>query len=252
DDDSDLAVIKVGDVPDDVHPLQLGDSDQVQVGEWVIAIGSPFGLGSTMTLGIVSARGRTIPSGVTPFSIPEAIQTDAAINPGNSGGPLLNLRGEVIGVNAQIANSGVRANAGVGFAIPVNTVRRVAPVLIENGVYVWPWLGVSGGSISMVLQEANELASQQGAYIASVSEGGPADDAGLRGATRTIQIDGGQIPVGGDVVIAIDGVPVANFDELLREIAKHLPGDQVELTILRDGRELNLNVELEARPQDFG
>jgi S1-C subfamily serine protease len=251
DDDSDLAVIKVDDIPDGVRPLRLGDSEQVQVGEWVIAIGSPFGLGSTMTLGIVSARGRTIPSGVTPFSIPEAIQTDAAINPGNSGGPLLNLRGEVIGVNAQIASGGVRANAGVGFSIPVNTVRRVAPTLIENGVYIWPWLGVSGGSVGMVVQQANGLETQQGAYIASVSEGGPAADAGLRGATRTVQIDGGQVPVGGDVVIAIDGTPIANFDELLREIASRAPGDRVELTVLRDGRQLNLIVDLEARPQDF-
>jgi S1-C subfamily serine protease len=150
DDDSDLAVIQVHSLPENVHPLPLGDSDLVDVGEWVVAIGNPFGLGSSMTLGIVSAVGRTIPSGATPFAIPQAIQTDAAINPGNSGGPLLDLKGEVIGVNAQIASGGAQANAGVGFAIPSNVVRIVAPVLMEAGAYEWPWLGVEGGSISAI------------------------------------------------------------------------------------------------------
>src|SRR5690606_9896833 len=134
DQDSDLAVLRVEQLPADVHPLPLADSDSVRTGEWVIAMGNPFGFESSMTIGIVSAVGRSIPSGVTPFSIPEAIQTDAAINPGNSGGPLLNLNGEVIGVNAQIrTDPGVRANSGVGFAIPSNVVRLVAPVLIEEG-----------------------------------------------------------------------------------------------------------------------
>jgi 2-alkenal reductase len=250
DDDSDLAVIKVEDIPQGVQPLVVGNSDNVQAGEWVIAIGSPFGLGSTMTLGIVSAKGRTIPSGVTPFSIPEAIQTDAAINPGNSGGPLLNLRGEVIGVNAQIASE-VRANAGVGFAIPSNVVRRVAPVLIEEGIYEWPWLGVSGGSVGLAVQQANGLPTQNGAYIDSVVTDGPADRAGLVGSRGTRTVDGQQLPAGGDVVMAIDGVRVDNFNDLLSQIAAHQPGDQVRLTVLRDGREGTVTVELDARPQDF-
>ena len=250
DDDSDIAVIKVEDIPQGVHPLRVGDSDKVQAGEWVIAIGSPFGLGSTMTLGIVSAKGRTIPSGVTPFSIPEAIQTDAAINPGNSGGPLLNLDGEVIGVNAQIASE-VRANAGVGFAIPANVVRRVAPVLIAEGIYEWPWLGVSGGSVGLAVQQANRLPTQQGAYIDSVISGGPADQAGLVGSQGTRTVDGHPLPVGGDIVLAIDGVRVDDFNKLLTEIASHQPGDRVRLTVLRSGREGTVTVELAGRPQDF-
>jgi 2-alkenal reductase len=252
DDDSDLAVIRVDNLPANVRAVPLGDSDTVMVGEWVMALGSPFGLGSSFTLGIVSARGRTIPSGVTPFSIPEAIQTDAAINPGNSGGPLLNLRGEVIGVNAQIASSGVRANAGVGFAIPANIVAKVVPALIEDGEYVWPWLGISGGSVNLYIQQANRLDRQAGAYISQVSSGGPAERAGLRGSTGTRNLQGQNVPVGGDVVVAIDGQGVENFGDLLRLVAAREPGDVVELTVLRDGRERAVEVTLDPRPQTFG
>jgi len=251
DDDSDLAVIKVKELPPDVHPLPLGDSDQVQAGEWVVAIGSPFGLGSSMTLGIVSATGRVIPSGATPFAIPQAIQTDAAINPGNSGGPLLNLQGQIIGVNAQIATGGTPANAGVGFAIPSNIVRRVVPVLIRHGVYQWPWLGVTGGSVNLLIMEANELGSQQGAYIDGVVPDGPADKAGLRGSSGTVRIDGVSVPVGGDVIAAVDGKPVANFDELLLETAMRKPGDEMQLTVIREGRRLEITVTLAARPADL-
>jgi len=140
DDDSDLAVLQVEEMAGGAIPLPLGDSNQLSAGQWVVAIGNPFSLGGSITLGIVSAVGRSIPSGVTPFAIPEAIQTDAAINPGNSGGPLLNLQGQVVGVNAQIRTTGVvPANSGVGFAVPVNVVRQVVPVLIAQGQYQWPW-----------------------------------------------------------------------------------------------------------------
>ncbi|MCI0398262.1 MAG: trypsin-like peptidase domain-containing protein [Chloroflexi bacterium] len=252
DDDSDLAVIRVQQLAEGAHPLPLGDSDQTAVGEWVIAIGNPFGLGSSMTVGIVSALGRTIASGITPFSIPQAIQTDAAINPGNSGGPLLNLEGEVIGVNAQIATGGAsRGNVGVGFAIPSNVVRLVAPALIEAGAYDWPWLGVSGGSVNLIVMEANNLETQQGAYIHQVIPGGPADEAGLQGTTGVANVNGVEAPVGGDVVVAVDGQPVQTFDDMLARIAFMNPGDTVTLTILRDGQQREVDVTLQARPSEF-
>jgi 2-alkenal reductase len=252
DDDSDLAIIQVAELPEDVYPLPLGDSDETEAGEWVLAIGSPFGLGSSMTLGIVSAIGRSIPSGATPFAIPQAIQTDAAINPGNSGGPLLNLQGEVVGVNAQIASGGTPANAGVGFAIPSNVVRRVAPVLIARGAYQWPWLGVEGTSVGIIIMEANDLQTQQGAYIDRVEPGGPADEAGLEGSSGTATVEGLEVPVGGDVIVAFDGDPVIDWSDLLVDVAFSNPDDTVTLTVLRDGERQEFTVELRARPEDFG
>jgi S1-C subfamily serine protease len=252
DPDSDLAVIKVDELPEDVHPLPIGDSDTVQTGDLVVAIGNPFSQASSMSMGIVSATGRAIPSGATPFNIPQAIQTDAAINPGNSGGPLINMDGEVIGVNAQIATNGVSANAGVGFSIPSNVVRRVVPVLIEEGSYQWPWLGVSGGDVSIYLQEADDLPSQQGAYIASVEAGGPADKAGLQGSDAQTQIDGIDFPTGGDVVTEVDGLPVEDFNDLLVEVASRQPGDTMTLTVLHNGQTEQVEVQLEPRPENFG
>jgi S1-C subfamily serine protease len=253
DPDSDLAVIKVAELPEGVHPLAIGDSDTVKTGDMVVAIGNPFSQSSSMSMGIVSATGRAIPSGATPFNIPQAIQTDAAINPGNSGGPLINMDGEVIGVNAQIATGGgVSANAGVGFSIPSNVVRRVVPVLIQDGSYQWPWLGVSGGDVSIYLQEADNLPSQQGAYIASVEPGGPADKAGLQGSTTETQIDGIDLPTGGDVVTEVDGLPVENFNDLLVEVASRQPGDTMTLTLLHNGQTEEVDVTLEPRPENFG
>jgi 2-alkenal reductase len=251
DPDSDLAVIRVDDLPDNVHPLPLADSDQVRVGEWVVAIGSPFGLGSTLTVGVVSALERSIPSGATPFDIPQAIQTDAALNPGNSGGPLLNLDGQVVGVNAQIAASGTGGNLGVGFAIPSNVVRRVAPSLIEVGGYQWPWLGVEIADVGLLIAEANNLPSQDGAMIATVVSGGPAEAAGLRGATGTRNVGGQPVPIGGDVVVAFNGEPVVDSSHLLVLIANSDPRDQVTLTILRNGQEQDVTVNLRPRPSDF-
>jgi S1-C subfamily serine protease len=248
DDDSDLAVIKVDSLVEGAHPLPLGDSDQVEVGEWVVAIGNPFSLGGSMSLGIVSARGRSIPSGVAGFVIPEAIQTDAAINPGNSGGPLLNLEGEVIGINAQIASGESGVGSGVGFAIPSNIIRRVVPVLIADGVYEWPWLGVEGVDLNLIIQQANDLDVQQGAYINTVIAGGPADKAGLRGSSGTKQIDAFSVPVGGDVVIKADGQSVADFDDLLSIVASKNPGAVLMLTVLRDGKQQEIAVTLEVRP----
>jgi S1-C subfamily serine protease len=251
--DSDLAVLRVAELPETTRPLALADSDGVQVGEWVIAIGNPFGLASSLTFGIVSAVGRDIPTGVTPFAIPQAIQTDAAINPGNSGGPLLNLNGEVVGVNAQIAiQAGQPANLGVGFAIPSNTVRRVAPVLIEQGHYRWPWLGVSGSGVNLALQMANNLPNQLGTYIVEVVEGSPAARAGLQGARDSTFIDGfGNVPVGGDVIVQADGVEIRDMSDLLVAIAARTPGEIMNLVILRNGEEVEIDVELAPRPGEF-
>jgi 2-alkenal reductase len=251
DPDSDLAVLLVKDMPEGVHSLPLGDSDAVAVGEWVAAIGNPFAIGTSMSVGIVSATGRMIASGATPFSIPEAIQTDAAINPGNSGGPLLNLNGEVVGVNAQIATGGTaNASTGVGFAIPSNVVRRVAPALIEAGRYEWPWLGITGESVNLLLAQANDLPDQHGAYLHEIVTGGPADKAGLHGSTRTDVVSGVDVPVGGDVVVAADGEPVNTFTDLLVITSQHQPGDSLTLTVLRGGQRQDVAVALEPRPEE--
>jgi 2-alkenal reductase len=244
DGDSDLAIVRVDKFAEGAHPLPLGDSDQVQPGEWVIAIGNPFELGGSMTVGIVSAVGRVIPS-LTMFSIPQAIQTDAAINPGNSGGPLLDLQGEVIGVNAQIQSGGVRANAGVGFAIPSNIVKLVVPALIEKGTYDWPWLGVSGTKVDLTIMQANNLDSQRGAYIHDVISDSPAAEAGLQGSSSQDQ------PVGGDVVIEADGKPIADFSDLLIDVAFKKPGDKMDLTILRNGQPRKITVTLARRPANL-
>jgi len=251
--DSDLAVVRVDELPENTHPLPLGDSDLVEPGQWVVAIGNPFGLSSTMTTGIVSAVGRAIPSEAVGFSIPQSIQTDAAINPGNSGGPLLSLSGEVIGVNAQIATGGqVMANAGVGFAIPANIVRRVIPVLIEEGSYRWPWLGVvAPPGVDLFIKEANNLETQAGAYIHQVVEGGPADQAGLQGTEEIVEVDGIEVPVGGDVVIEANGERIDDFNDLLVQVAFASPGDQMDLTIIREGQQRTVTVELGARPENF-
>jgi 2-alkenal reductase len=246
---SDLAVVKVDQLPAGVEPLELGTIDSLAVGQTVIAIGNPFGLEGTLTRGVISALGRTIPA-LTPFSIPQSIQTDAAINPGNSGGPLLNLKGEVIGVNAQIETDGTnRSNLGVGFAIPVSIVRLVVPGLIANGEYEWAWVGVRGGDLTPELVEAMDLPVDRGAYIAEVVPDGPADGAGLHGADDTETVRSRPVEVGGDIVTAIDGQPVNSFDDLLVYVAlKSGPGKDVVITVLRDGKYMDISVTLEKRP----
>ncbi|MFC2026252.1 S1C family serine protease [Chloroflexota bacterium] len=246
---SDLAVIKVESLPAGVIPLILGDIDEVAVGQTVIAIGNPFGLGGTLTGGIVSALGRTIPA-LTPRSIPQSIQTDAAINPGNSGGPLLNMSGEVIGVNAQIETGNTsRSNSGVGFAIPVSILERVIPELIKDGEYEWAWLGVRGGGVTPALAKAMNLPVEHGAYIASVEDNGPADKANIRGANDVSSYEGRQVEVGGDVIIAIDGVPIRSFGDLLIFISlQTTPGQEVTLTIIRDGETKDLVLKMGERP----
>ncbi|HSB67333.1 MAG TPA: trypsin-like peptidase domain-containing protein [Anaerolineales bacterium] len=245
---SDLAILKV-DLPDGSKPIPLGTMDELAVGQSVVAIGNPFGLEGTLTRGIISALGRTIPA-LTIYSIPQAIQTDAAINPGNSGGPLINLNGEVIGVNAQIeTNNTSNSNLGIGFAIPVSIIRRVAPALIESGHYDWSWLGVSGGDVNPYLVKAMNLPVEQGAYVSTLTEGGPALAAGLRGTTETITQDGHTIEIGGDVITAIDGQPVKTFDDMLVYLSLNTsPGQTVKLTLLRDGKYQDVSLQLGTRP----
>ncbi len=248
---SDLAVVRVDQVPAGAKPIPAGDMNEVAVGQTVVAIGNPFGLGGTLTRGIISALGRTIPA-LTSFSIPQAIQTDAPINPGNSGGPLLNLKGEFIGVNAQIETGGSsRSNSGIGFAIPVSIVTRVAPALIQDGKYQWGWLGVTGHSLNPAMVKAMHLPVTQGAYISQVISGGPAEQANLQGTTGETSEGNRQVEVGGDVITAIDGVPVNSFDDILIYIALNTtPGQNVTLTIIRDGKTQEIPLTLQPRPAE--
>ena len=247
---SDLAVVKV-DLPAGVQPLPLGDMDEVAVGQTVVAIGNPFGLSNTLTRGIISALGRTIPA-LTVFRIPQAIQTDAAVNHGSSGGPLLNINGEVIGVNAQIeTDSEDGDNSGVAFAVPVSLIKRVVPALVQNGEYVWAWLGVRGNDVTPELVKAMNLPVEQGAYLWEVLSDGPAIKAGLRGASDSLTIDGRTVDVGGDVITSIDGQPIKTFDDMLVYIAlETVPGQEVTLTVLRDGEYQEVTAVLEPRPSD--
>lgn len=253
DPDSDLAVIKVQVDPAELHPAPLGDSDALQVGQQVVAIGNPFGLQGTMTTGIISALGRSLPVGeASPtggrFSIPDIIQTDAAINPGNSGGALLNLQGEVVGITNAI-ESPVRANSGIGFAIPSAIVKRVVPALIQNGRYEHAWLGVSVRTVGPDLAKALGLSVERGAQIIEVTASSPAAKAGLRGGNRQVQFQGQTIPAGGDVIIAIDGQPVRKSDDLITYLTRNTSvGQTVQLTIVRDGQQQTVSVKLEARP----
>ena len=258
DTDSDLAVIKVEAPPEELSPLPFGDSSEIQVGQTVVAIGNPFGLSGTMTLGIVSAFGRTLQSlHETPdgklFTAGDIIQTDAAINPGNSGGPLLNLDGEVIGVNRAIrtynfTDSEEPLNSGVGFAIAINLVKRVAPSLISTSAYDYPYLGITSlDDLSLVQQEALKLPQPNGAYVIAVTPGSPADKAGLIGGE--VSTDGIGLNAGGDLIIAIDGKTVYQFGDLLSYLLNHKsPGDTITLTVLRNGQEMQLDLVLGSRP----
>lgn len=235
---ADLAVIQI-EPPTGItlRPLPLADADRVNVGNWVLAFGTPFGLDNTMTLGIISATGRGFPLGATggpQYTLPDVLQTDAAINPGNSGGPLLNLLGEVVGVNFAI-NSATRSNSGVGFAIPVNIVNRVVPALIADGNYAYPYIGISGGSVTPQLAEQENIPENVfGVWVGGVPQGGPADDAGLQE---------------GDIITAIDGTEVRSFDELVSYLINNTEVDQeVTLNVLRNGDQRELSLTLEERP----
>jgi S1-C subfamily serine protease len=245
--DSDLAVIKVDELPDGVKPLPLADADGIQVGQFAVAIGNPFGEQGSMSLGIISGLGRSLRSQretatASTYSLPQVIQTDAPINPGNSGGPLLNLDGEVIGVNAAIAST-TGTNSGVGFSIPVAAVKRVVPSLIEDGKYVYPYLGASfDAEITLDEQALYGVSQTLGAYVVSVTPGSPADNAGLIAAnSRTGE--------GGDLVVEIDGYPINDFSDLNSYLVFHTQvGQTIEITVLRGGERVVLPLTLGARP----
>jgi len=245
---TDIAVIKVSEKPRLLHPLQIGDSSLLQVGEQVAAIGNPFGLSGSMTSGIVSQMGRLLATQDTGFSIPDVIQTDAAINPGNSGGPLLNMKGQVIGINTAI-QSGTGEFSGIGFAVPSNTISKIVPTLIEEGKYPHPWIGIVGQDIDPVLAKVLDLKQAKGFLVMTVVDGSPADKAGLKGMSQTQVIDGKEYPVDGDIIISVDGKEVRKISDILIHLQREKSvGDEMVLGILRDGDFMDLILKLVERP----
>lgn len=248
--EKDLAVLKIKAPAKLLSPIPVGSSDNLMVGQSVFAIGNPFGLDQTLTTGVISALGREIKAADgTP--IRGVIQTDAAINPGNSGGPMLNARGEVIGV-AFMLQSITRANSGVGFGIPVYFVERVSKAIIERGSYEHPWIGISGTTLSPFMIRELGLDAEYGVLISEVIPGGPAAKAGLRGGDEEVTLEGVDFVVGGDIIIAIDDQPVKVFDDLLAYLGRYTePGMEITLTILRDGETLQAPIVLEPRPDSL-
>ena len=245
---TDIAVIKVSEKPRLLHPLQIGDSSLLRVGEQVAAIGNPFGLSGSMTSGIVSQMGRLMATPDTAFSIPDVIQTDAAINPGNSGGPLLNMKGQVIGINTAI-QSITGGNSGIGFAVPSNTVSKIVPVLIEDGKYHHPWIGITGQDIDPDLAQALQLKQAKGFMIITVVDASPADKAGLKGRTITLETGGKAYPAGGDIIISVDDKEVRKISDILIHLQREKSvGDEMVLGVLRDGEFLHITLELVERP----
>ena len=256
--DSDIAVIKVDAPSDQLNPLPLGDSNDIKVGQIVVAIGNPLGYDGTMTTGVISSLGRTLASlheapGGNFFTAGDIIQTDAAINPGNSGGPLLNLDGEVVGVNFAIQSnsidlSGNPINSGIGFAVSINIVKRVVPDLIDKGYYDYPYLGISSlPEVTIYLQEELELPQTSGVYILEVAPGSPADEAELRAGETPSDMPG--YYTGGDLITAIDGIEVRDFSDMITYILNNTnPGDIVTFTLLRDGEEIQVDLTLGKRP----
>ena len=249
DPDSDIAVIKVDVDQSLLFPVNLGNSDESFVGQRAITIGNPFGQTWSLTAGVVSAVGRTLQSGNSPFSIPEMIQTDASINPGNSGGPLLDSEGKVLGVNTMILSQS-RSSSGVGFAVPVNIVKMVVPHLIKTGQYVYPWLGVTLNNISLDVIQAMELdIKQRGALVIDVIEDSPADNAGIISSREFLDIASQDIPIGGDIVVGIEGSEVKTTDDLISYLVKYTqPQDIITLRILRENTVIPVDVNLEPRP----
>jgi S1-C subfamily serine protease len=248
---TDIAVIKVSEKPRLLHPLRLGDSSQLHVGEPVAAIGNPFGLSGSMTSGIVSQIGRLLPSQDSGFSIPDVIQTDAAINPGNSGGPLLNMKGEVVGINTAIQSMSGEFS-GIGFAVPSNTALKIVPSLIEDGEYRHPWIGISGRDIDPDLARVLNLKDAKGFLVITVVDGSPADKAGLKGMTATQIIDGKEYPANGDIITWVDDKEVRKISDILVHLQREKSvGDEMTLGVIRDGEFLHITLELVERPADL-
>jgi S1-C subfamily serine protease len=252
DEQNDLAVIRLVDVPEEkLHPITIGNSDTIKVGQKVLAIGNPLGLNNTLTVGIVSSVGRTIETESGDL-VENVIQTDAAINPGNSGGPLLNTAGEMIGINTSIFTIRGGGSIGIGFAIPANTIRRVAADLIQYGKVLRPWLGIENGyAVNAELASELDLPVSSGILVTEVSPGGPLDKAGIRGASRMIwsRRYRQSIPVGGDVITEIDGRPVTSKEELNLILEPKRSGDTVQVTLYRGGSRMTVPVTLVQEPQ---
>ena len=244
---TDIGVIKVNADLKLLNPLSLGDSSNLQVGEPITAIGNPFGLSGSMTSGIISQMGRLLPSN-SGYSIPDVIQTDAAINPGNSGGPLLNMRGEIVGINTAIQST-TGEFTGVGFAIPSQTVTKIVPTLISDGEYKHPWIGISGTDIDLEMANVMELDTTLGFLIITVVEDSPASDAGLIGSNKMIEVEGREYAIGGDIIVSVDGIDVRKIDDILIHLQRvKAVGDEMILEVLRDGRTTNVTIVLQERP----
>ena len=248
--DADVALIKVDPGGLELHPLTLSDRSTFAVGEPVSAIGSPFGAEQSLSVGVISATDRSIQS-LSQFSIDNAIQTDASINPGNSGGPLLDSKGEVIGINQQILSAS-GGNEGVGFAIPIDAARYSLDQLRDGGEVDYAYIGVSTQPLWPQLADELGLDVDSGAMVADVVGGGPADDAGLEGGDDERSFQGERVKVGGDVIVSVDGTPIVGESDLSELIARHRPGDTVTLEVIRDGESREVQVELAARPAGGG
>jgi len=241
-----LAVIKISTADLKLTPLALADSSKLRVGDPVVAIGNPFGLSGSLTTGVVSQVGRTL-SATGGYSIPNVIQIDAAVNPGNSGGPLLNYEGQVIGITTAIATE-TGTFSGLGLAIPSNTISREVPVLISTGKYEHPWIGINGMDLIDEVAQAMKLSTTKGWLIESVTAGGPADKAGLKGATSTIQIEGRSVGIGGDVIVSVNGSPIRNGDDLSTFLEGVKPGDNISMLLIRSEVEITKSIILGIRP----
>ena len=245
--DLDIAVVKVNPSNTYIQPIKIGDSSKLKVGEKIAAIGNPFGLSGSMTSGIVSQIGRLLPQ-ESGYSIPDVIQTDAAINPGNSGGPLINMKGEVVGINTAI-QSATGEFSGIGFAVPANTVKKVVPILIEKGEFKHPWMGISGTDVDPELAEVRGLNSSKGFLVVSVIEGSPAEQAGLLGVSQTKEVDGREFAMDGDIIVSIDEKTVRKISDILVHLLREKSiGDEMILTVNRNGEILELTMVLEERP----
>jgi S1-C subfamily serine protease len=246
---SDVALLDVDADASSLHPLQMGEPSALEVGDPVVAIGNPFGLDRTVTSGIVSALQREIqaPNG---FSISDVIQTDAAINPGNSGGPLLDGSGRVIGINSQIASQS-GGNDGVGFAVPIDTATEVADALLTDGEVKHAYLGITGADVTAEIARALDLGVTEGAMVSDAVQGGPADQAGIRGASEEASIAGQPFPADGDVIVAVDGKSVSSMEDVIAAVDSHQAGDSITLTIVRGSDRSDVEVELGTRPDQI-
>lgn len=245
DDYTDLAVLKINKTG--LKPLEIADSEDVQVGQTAVAVGNPFGLRGSMTAGIVSQKERVIRV-QDGFSVPNVLQTDAAINPGNSGGPLMNINGEVVGVNTAIETR-TGTFSGIGFAISSNTVEEVVPTLIQKGDFRHPWIGVSGVDVDSEIAEEIGLENASGFLVLETPENGPAEEAGIQGGDRAVELDNRELNLGGDIIVGIEDQRVGDINDILSYLLRQTDvGDTIQLEVIRDGERKNIELTLDQRP----